>query len=82
MLIFPDKNEEGFRILRQALGYCWSVGIVAYTEEGRHYFERWAQSSDQDIQWLLRSNLTKERLVRMDAAWVKTMRIQLRQRTG
>ena len=30
-----DRRSEEVRVLRQALGYCWSVAIVARPEEGR-----------------------------------------------
>ncbi len=78
LLDFPNKKDDGFRILRQTLGYGWSVIIVAYPQTGIPYFERWAQSKDGDIQWLLRSNLSKQRLIRVDPAWVEKMRIHLR----
>ena len=32
--------------------------------------EKWLVSPDPDIRWIMRENLKKNRLVRMDAAWV------------
>jgi hypothetical protein len=32
--------------------------------------ERWSESSDPDIHWIMRENLQKKRLVRMDPDWV------------
>lgn len=69
-----DRRSEAFRVLRQALGYCWSVAIVASPEEGKRRFERWAGSPDPDIRWVVRENLGKKRLQRMDAEWVTDMK--------
>jgi hypothetical protein len=32
--------------------------------------ERWLASDDRDVRWIMRENLRKRRLARMDAAWV------------
>jgi hypothetical protein len=32
--------------------------------------ERWLASKDRDIAWIMRENLKKNRLARMDASWV------------
>jgi hypothetical protein len=63
-------DNEGFRVLRQALGYCWSVAVVAFPEKGKKMMERWFASEDRDVRWIMRENLKKNRLVRMDAKWV------------
>ncbi len=57
-----DRRQDGFRVLRQALGYCWSVAAAAAPENARPYFEKWLQSSDQDVAWVMKSNLAKARL--------------------
>jgi hypothetical protein len=61
------------RVLRQGLGYCWSVAIVACPEEGKRRLEEWARSDDPDIRWVVRENLKKKRLERLDPAWVERM---------
>ena len=33
--------------------------------------ERWFPVDDKDIRWIMKENLKKDRLARMDAAWVK-----------
>jgi hypothetical protein len=53
------------RVLRQALGYCWSVAVAAHPEEGLPRFERLERSSDPDVQWVVRENLKKARLARL-----------------
>ena len=73
-----DRRDESFRALRQGLGYCWSVAVVALPEVGKPMMEAWLSHPDPDIRWIMRENLKKARLARMDAAWVEACR----QRTG
>ena len=65
------RENEGFRVLRRALGYCWSVSVVAFPEKGKNMMERWFQSEDKNIRWIMRENLKKNRLARMDGKWVE-----------
>jgi hypothetical protein len=57
-----DRRSDGFKQLRQALGYCWSVAAAAAPENARTYFEKWLQSNDKDVAWVMKSNLGKARL--------------------
>jgi hypothetical protein len=57
-----DRKDDGFRVLRQALGYCWSVAAAAAPENARPYFEKWMQSKDKDVAWVMTSNLGKVRM--------------------
>lgn len=57
-----DRKDDGFRVLRQALGYCWSVAAAAAPENARPYFEKWMKSKDKDIAWVMKSNLAKARM--------------------
>src|SRR5512139_3611313 len=66
-----DRRAEDFKTLRQALGYCWSVAVVALPSEGKPAMEKWLVNSDPDVAWIMRENLKKNRLARMDAKWVK-----------
>ncbi len=65
-----DRRSDAFQSLRKGLGYCWSVAIAALPEEGKAYFESWVSTTDPDIRWILRENLKKNRLLKMDSAWV------------
>jgi hypothetical protein len=65
-----DRRTDGFRVLRQALGYCWSVAVVAAPSAGMALMERYTCAADPDIRWVMRENLKKNRLLRMDPAWV------------
>jgi hypothetical protein len=68
------RVSDARRTLRQGLGYCWSVAVAALPETGKPLMERWLVSPDPDIRWIMRENLKKNRLVRMDAAWVECWR--------
>jgi len=65
-----DRKAEDFRVLRQALGYGWSVVVAADPAAGKPRLERWFVVADPDIQWAMRENLKKNRLKRMDPEWV------------
>ncbi len=71
------RRSEDFLALRKGLGYCWSVAVVALPAEGTPLMEKWFAESDRDVRWIMRENLKKKRLVRMDAAWVEEWRARL-----
>ena len=68
------RVSDANKTLRQGLGYCWSVAVAALPDAGKPLMERWLVSRDPDIRWIMRENLKKNRLVRMDAAWVAQWR--------
>ena len=70
LLSEPDRKCSDFKTLRKGLGYCWSVAVIFQPKEGKVEFEKWFDSSDKDIRWIVKENLKKKRLERMDAAWV------------
>ena len=57
-----DRRSDGFRVLRQALGYGWSVAAAAAPENAVPYLEKWLQSKDKDVAWVMNSNLGKARM--------------------
>ena len=57
-----DRRKEGFRILRQALGYGWSVAAAAAPQNSKPYLEKWLTSTDGDVAWVMQSNLGKARM--------------------
>jgi len=65
-----DRKDEGFLALKKGLAYCWSVAMVHAPAEGKLVFERWLDETDKDIRWIVKENLKKNRLQKMDAAWV------------
>jgi hypothetical protein len=73
-----NRRSEDFLTLRKGLGYCWSVAVVALPLEGKALMEKWLVKSDKDLQWIMKENLKKARLVRMDVNWVKKWRGRLK----
>ncbi len=65
-----NRRGPDFQALRKGLGYCWSVAVVALPAEGKPLMEKWLASPDPDVRWIMRENLKKARLARMDADWV------------
>jgi hypothetical protein len=57
-----ERRHEGFRVLRQALGYGWSVAAAAAPQNAKPYLEKWLRSSDKDVVWVMKSNLSKARM--------------------
>ena len=56
------RRDEGFRVLRLALGYGWSVAAAAAPENAWPYFEKWLRSKDRDVSWVMKTNLEKARM--------------------
>ena len=69
-----NRRGEDFLALRKGLGYCWSVAAAALPAAGMPAMEKWLVNADKDIHWIMRENLKKERLVRVDANWVERWR--------
>jgi hypothetical protein len=72
-----DRKSDEFKALRKGLGYCWSVAVVALPEEGKEIMERWFASDDKDVLWIMKQNLRKKRLTRMDADWVEGWKVRV-----
>jgi hypothetical protein len=70
----PDARSEGFKVFQQGMGYCWSVVVAAAPAEGKRLMEKWLACNDHIIRRVMQENLKKNRLVRMDAAWVEKWR--------
>lgn len=64
-----NDGSDCFKALRQALGYGWSVVIASDPELGKPAFERWLDHPNRDVRRIVKENLTKKRLVRMDPVW-------------
>ena len=72
-----DRNTDEFKALKKSLGYCWSVVVAANPAVGMPLMEHWFSTADRDIRWIMRENLKKKRLERMNAGWVQHSRLQL-----
>jgi hypothetical protein len=67
----PDGRDPGIRVLRQALGYGWSVAVAADVTLGLPALEPWASEPNADVRWIVRQNLAKARLERAAPGWVE-----------
>lgn len=67
------KLSDSQNTLRKTLGYGWSVAIAALPVEGKKAFSRIAESDNKQIKWIVRENLKKNRLAKMDRVWVEKM---------
>lgn len=67
---FQDKDDETFDVLKKGLAYCWSVAVVACPDKGKKLMEKWMRSEDKNIVWIMKENLKKNRLMKMDKEWV------------
>jgi len=72
-----DRKSDAFMALKKGLAYCWSVAVAALPDEGKRNMEQWFTSQDKDVIWIMKENLKKNRLARMDAAWVKAWQVKL-----
>ena len=72
-----NRKSEDFLALRKGLGYCWSVAVAALPDEGKRLMEKWLADTDSDIRWIMKENLKKNRLARVDAGWVKKWRAKI-----
>lgn len=72
-----NRREESYRVLRKCLAYAWSVAIESNPKLGMRFFEQLAAKRNYDIQWILRENLKKKRLKKMDIDWVNKMRTNI-----
>jgi hypothetical protein len=77
MVEAQDRKGENFKALRKGMAYCWSVAAAALPGEGKAAMQRWFGSDDPDLRWVMKENLKKKRLERMDAEWVAEARKQL-----
>jgi HEAT repeat protein len=65
-----NRRSDEFQVLKKGLGYCWSVAVVALPQAGQPLLEKWLTCPDKDVRWIMKENLKKNRLKRMDASWV------------
>jgi hypothetical protein len=72
-----DRRDPGFQALRKGLGYGWSVAAVADLQRGKALMSKWIAYPDADVRWVMRENLRKNRLVKMDPEWVTQKRAEM-----
>lgn len=70
-------QSDEFVALKKGLSYCWSVAVAASPADGKRAMEKWVSSTNPDVRTVMRENLKKDRLVRMDREWVEQQRTRL-----
>lgn len=60
-----QRRAPHLRVLRQALGYCWSVAVAADPDRGLPVFTALAEQDDPDVAWVVKENRRKKRLSRL-----------------
>jgi hypothetical protein len=58
-----DRTSEEFKTLRRCLASSASVVVAAAPEEGFRWMTKLAATGDPDVEWILRENLKKGRLI-------------------
>ncbi|WP_185957240.1 hypothetical protein [Gracilimonas mengyeensis] len=66
-----DRLNEPEIALRKALAYGWSVFIVASPTAGKKQFEALFDLTGKHIKWIIKQNLKKNRLLKLDPEWVE-----------
>jgi hypothetical protein len=59
-----DRKTEVFRVLKKALAYTLSVVIVPLPKEGFKYLKHLIKINDPDVNWIVKENLKKNRLLK------------------
>lgn len=61
-----EKLSDDKKVLRKALGYCWSVAICADEANGQRIFEKLIPLSEsKHITWIVKENLSKNRMKKL-----------------
>lgn len=72
-----QKLNEAEKVLRKALGYCWSVVLCGKDADRTKFEQLMAYKTCKHIRWIIIENLKKNRLLKMDANWVELLKSQL-----
>ncbi len=63
------QDDEGYQILKKALSYCWSVAVAILPEKGKPMMERWMKEKHPIVRKIMRQNLKKKRLEKIEPEW-------------
>jgi hypothetical protein len=64
-----NEKSDDFEVLKKGLAYCWSVAVAACPDKGKKLLEKWLKSRDKNVLWIMKENLKKNRLLKMDKEW-------------
>ncbi|NIM58185.1 MAG: hypothetical protein GTO16_04485 [Candidatus Aminicenantes bacterium] len=66
-----ERKSEEFAILKKGLEFTISVYVASLPQEGFRFLKKWAQKANLDIKKILKSNLSKTRLIKKYGPMVK-----------
>jgi hypothetical protein len=72
-----DRKSEAFRVLRKGLGYTFSVVVHAIPDAGFAFMAELVERQDRDVDWIVKQNLKKGRLVKYYPEQVAALEAQL-----
>ncbi|MBN1218460.1 MAG: hypothetical protein JXM69_06010 [Anaerolineae bacterium] len=78
VLKIETRKTEDFRVLKKALGYTLSVVVKASPQPGFTYMAQLVDTQDRDVQWIVKENLKKNRLVKNFPKEVATIKQRLK----
>lgn len=70
----PDPKADGGEVLRKGLSYGWSVATAALPAQGKPLMEKWMVHPSREVLRIMKENLGKKRLEKMDPDWVNHWR--------
>ena len=73
-----QERDADFKTLCKGLSYCWSVIVAVLPAQGKKAMEGWLSSPDKDVRHIMKANLKKNRLFKMDAAWVEAWQAKIK----
>jgi len=64
------RLDEAGKVLRKGLAYAWSVAVCVQPKEGKAAMDAWLPDPMPHVRWVMKQNLKKKRLIRIDPGWV------------
>ncbi len=71
---YSNPKDDACRVLTLGLSYGWSVAVAALPDAGKPLMGKWIDHPHAGVRKVMRENLTKKRLEKMDATWVQEMK--------
>ncbi len=83
-IILKSKNRksEEFKTLRQALGFTFSLIAVVHSPNAFGVMKKLIELNDKDVDWIIKENMKKKRLINICPEKVKEIEILLNKRKG
>lgn len=76
-----ERYSFEFKTLRKGLGYTLGVVTYAIPKEGSEFMRQLVDSQDADVQWIVKENLKKKRLIKNHPDEVDSIKRLMRTKT-